>query len=95
MIERAFLAEIAEYTENKIAKVVLNDSLEITDFLVKEMIDTKVGMQYLIPAAQISLVTKIVLVDQSGTAISTNEVYIPIASDTLLLQTIQVKEASA
>lgn len=95
MIERAFLTEIAEYTENKIAKVVLNNSLEITDFLVKEMTDTKVGMQYLIPASQISLVTKIALVDQSGTAISTNEVYIPIASDTLLLQTIQVKEASA
>lgn len=95
MIERDFLTEIAEYTENKIAKVVLNDSWEITDFLVKEMTDTKVGMQYLIPAAQISLVTKIALVDQNGLAISTNEVYIPIASDTLLLQTIQVKEASA
>lgn len=95
MIEQAFLMEIAEYTENKIAKVVLNDSLVITDFLVKEINDTKVGMQYLIPAALISLVTKIVLVDHNDSAISANEVYIPIASDTLLLQTIQVKEASA
>lgn len=93
MISSKFLTEIADYTEAKIAKVILNDTVEITDFTLKQVTESTIGMQYLIPSSQISLVTKIVLADASGQAISTNEVNVPIASDTLLLHTIQVKGA--
>ena len=91
MIVSTFLNEIAEYTDNRIAKVVLNDTYEITTFEVKEVSESTVGMQYVVPSSAISLITKIDLKTATNQIISTNEVYVPLASDTLLLQTIYVR----
>lgn len=95
MIASTFLADVAQYTNGRIAKVVLNDTVEITKFTIKEVTGSQLGMQYVVPAASVSLVTKIDLRDKDNKVISTNNVYVPIASDTLLLQTINVKEVSA
>lgn len=94
MISSTFLNEVAEYTDTKIAKVVINDTYEITNFQVKEVTGSTLGMQYIVPSSSISLVTKIDLKTASNQLISTNNVYVPIASDTLLLQTIYVREVS-
>lgn len=94
MIVSTFLNEVAEYTDGRIAKVVLNDELEITNFQVKEVTASTLGMQYIVPSSAISLVTKIDLKTATNQLISTNDVYVPIASDTLLLQTIYVREVS-
>lgn len=94
MIVSTFLNEVAEYTDNKIEKVVLNDVYEINTFQVKEVTGTTVGMQYIVPSSAISLITKIDLKTATDQLISTNNVYVPIASDTLLLQTIYVREVS-
>lgn len=95
MIASTFLADVAQYTNGRIAKVVLNDTVEITNFSIKEVTESQIGMQYIVPAASVSLVTKIDLKDKDNKVISSNNVYVPIASDTLLLQTISVKEANA
>lgn len=95
MISQTFFNEIADYTQGRIAKVILNDTVEITDFTLKQVTESTIGMQYLISASQIENVTKIQLADASGHPISTNEVFVPIASDTLLLHTIQVKEVAS
>lgn len=92
MIQKSFLTEIANYTNGEIAKVVLNDTFQITDFVIKEVTETTVAMQYLIPVASLSLVTKIDLKDSANRVISTNDVYIPIASDTLILHTFAIRE---
>ncbi|MDN4069276.1 ketopantoate hydroxymethyltransferase [Paenibacillus vini] len=92
MIASSFLNGVANYTHGRIAKVVLNDSIEIANFTIKEVTESTVGMQYIVPAALVSLVTKIDLKDSNNNLISTNNVYVPIASDTLLLQTILIKE---
>ncbi|MDF2925879.1 MAG: ketopantoate hydroxymethyltransferase [Paenibacillaceae bacterium] len=92
MIATAFLTDVATYTDGRIAKVVLNDTYTITDFTVKEVSGAAVAMQYMVPVADVSLVTKIELKDSADNVISSNDVYVPIASDTILLQSIQVKE---
>lgn len=94
MISSMLLSEIAELVDNKIAKVVLNETYEIDTFEVKSVTESTVGMQYIIPASAVSLVTKIELKNSSDQVISSNDVYVPITSDTLILQTIEVKEAS-
>lgn len=94
MIAGTYLSGIANYTNGRIAKVVLNDSVEITNFMFKEVSDSTIGMQYFVPAATVSTVYKIDLKDSNNKVISTNNVYVPLASDTILLQTIQVKEVS-
>ncbi|MNW37321.1 hypothetical protein D3C74_143610 [compost metagenome] len=94
MITGTFLASLANYANGRITKVVLNDAIEITNFLVKEITESTIGMQFIVPVAEVSLVTKIDLKDNSDNVISTNNVNVPIASDTLLLQTLIIKEVS-
>ncbi|MOA03116.1 hypothetical protein D3C78_1226010 [compost metagenome] len=94
MIPNSFLASVANYTNGKIAKVILNDTYEITNFVVKTVTDSTVGLQYVVPAAAVSVVTKIELKDSSNNVVCTNNVNVPIASDTLLLQTILIREGA-
>lgn len=94
MIKSTFLGDLANYTNSKIAKVVLNDTIEITGFTIKEVTASIIGMQYIVQSADVSLVTKIDLKDAANNVISTNNVYVPITSDTLLLQTVLIKEVS-
>lgn len=88
----SFLNDVARFVDANISKVVLNDTVEITSFSVKEVTGSTVGMQYIVPAADVSLVTKIELKDASNNIKTTNNVYVPITTDTLLLHTVQVKE---
>ncbi|WP_244996676.1 ketopantoate hydroxymethyltransferase [Paenibacillus woosongensis] len=88
----SFLNDVARFVDANISKVVLNDTVEITSFNVKEVTGSTVGMQYIVPAADVSLVTKIELKDANNNIKTTNNVYVPITTDTLLLHTVQVKE---
>jgi len=92
MIDTAFLQDVAEYVDSRVAKVVLNGTYVITDFEVKQVADNVLAMKYLIPAADVSLVTSIELKDEVDNVISSNIVNIPIAADHLMIQSITVKE---
>ncbi|GIP59681.1 hypothetical protein J15TS10_34950 [Paenibacillus woosongensis] len=92
MMVSSFLNDVARFVDANISKVVLNDTVEITSFNVKEVTGSTVGMQYIVPAADVSLVTKIELKDANNNIKTTNNVYVPITTDTLLLHTVQVKE---
>jgi len=95
MIHAQFLNDVADFVNGKIAKVVLNGTVEISNFTVKEAPERTVILQYIIPVAGVSLVELIELRSSSGALITSNEVEIPVTSDTLMLQTIEVKEVMA
>jgi hypothetical protein len=92
MIDSAFLHDVANYVDSRVAKVVLNGTYVITNFEVKQVTDYVLAMKYLIPAADVSLVTKIELKDGADNVISSNDVIIPITADHLMIQSITVKE---
>jgi len=92
MISEQFLHEIAEYVDERVAKVVLNGSYEITEFETKAVTDNTLAIRYVIPATEVSLVTKIELKSADDDLITSNDVHIPVSSDTLMLQTITMKE---
>lgn len=92
MIAEGILHDVAEYVNGRVAKVVLNGTYAITDFEVKSVTDKVLVLNYIIPVAEISLVTLIELKDAADTVLSSNAVNIPIAADHLMLQTIEVKE---
>ncbi|MFC4601862.1 ketopantoate hydroxymethyltransferase [Cohnella hongkongensis] len=92
MIDTQFLSDVADYVNGRIAKVILNGTVDITNFTVKEVSERTVILQYIIPVADVSLVELIELKDTSGNLITSNPVEIPITSDTLMLQTVEVKE---
>ena len=95
MIDAAFLQDVAEYVDSRVAKVVLNGTYAITDFEVKQVTDNVLALKYLIPVADVSLVTSIELKDAADNVISTNNVNIPITADHLMIQSITVKEGDA
>jgi len=92
MIEDRFLSDVAGFINSYITKVVLNESFEITSFLVKEVCGNLLYLEYLVPAASVSEVRLIQPQNALGNVVSTNEVYVPISSDTAIRQTIEVKE---
>lgn len=92
MISTQFLHDVATYTDGRIAKVVLNGSVVITDFEVKQVTDNKLALNYIVRSSSVSTITLIELKDATDNIISSNAVNVPIASDTLMLQTVEVKE---
>ncbi|WP_019849831.1 hypothetical protein [Desulfitobacterium sp. PCE1] len=92
MISTEFLSSVAGYVDGQVAKVVLNKSYEITSFKVKETEQGLVNMQYVVPDGVVPIVSLIELRDSSDTVISSNEVYVPITADTIITQSIRVKE---
>lgn len=94
MIAEGILHDVAEYVNGRVAKVVLNGTYTITDFEVKSVTDSVLVLNYIIPVAEIPLVTLIELKDAADTVLSSNAVNIPIAADHLMLQTIEVKEGN-
>ncbi|MCA1293115.1 ketopantoate hydroxymethyltransferase [Paenibacillus sp. alder61] len=94
MIAEGILHDVAEYVNGRVAKVVLNGTYTITDFEVKSVTDKILVLNYIIPVAEIPLVTLIELKDAADTVLSSNAVNIPIAADHLMLQTIEVKEGN-
>nr|WP_150959370.1 ketopantoate hydroxymethyltransferase [Aneurinibacillus sp. XH2] len=92
MITQEFLHDVAEYSNGRVAKVVINDTYEITNFEVKEVTDNVLALNYIVPAGSVSVVTKIELKDSSDKLISSNTVNVPITTDTMMIQSIEVKE---
>ncbi|RRJ62392.1 ketopantoate hydroxymethyltransferase [Paenibacillus oralis] len=94
MIATEFLHDVAEYVDTRVAKVVLNNTYEITNFDQKAVTDSTLAINYVVPAVDISLITQIELRDASNKVITSNAVNVPVPSDTLMLQTIEVKEVN-
>lgn len=92
MITSTFLHDVAVYVDDHIDKVVLNGSYEITDFEVKQVTGSTLALNYMVRVADVSLITLIELKDSSNNVKTSNVVNVPIASDTIMLQTIEVKE---
>ncbi|MFD0712856.1 ketopantoate hydroxymethyltransferase [Paenibacillus sp. GCM10027626] len=95
MIATAYLGELASYTNNKIAKVVINGTFEITSFSVKQATGGVIEMKYMIPNGAVPEATLVELRSAGNDVISSNVVSVPITSDTIITQKIQVREAQA
>ncbi|MBB6670290.1 ketopantoate hydroxymethyltransferase [Cohnella nanjingensis] len=94
MIATTFLHDVAVYTEGRVSKVVINGALEITDFETKQVTNNNLVLNYIVPVSDVTLITLIELKDSADNLISSNTVNVPITSDTFMLQTLKVKEAT-
>ncbi|RED65466.1 ketopantoate hydroxymethyltransferase [Cohnella phaseoli] len=95
MIDTQFLHDVAEYVNTRIAKVVLNGNYEINSFTARVVEDGMVALNYIVPVADVSLITLIELKDSVNRLVTTDVVNVPITSDTKMLQTVEAKEVVA
>lgn len=92
MITTDFLNDVAMYTIERIAKVVINGEVEISDFSVKQIAGSNCVINYFVPADLVSEINIIELQDAGSAVIASNSVNIPIAADQLMIQTIEIRE---
>jgi len=95
MITAGLLHDVADYVNGRVAKVVINGAYVISNFEVKAVNDNVLALNYVVPAAEVSLITLVELKDAADAVLTSNAVNIPIAADHLMLQTIEVKEVTA
>lgn len=92
-IKQEMLNGIAEFTSVDIAKVRVNESLIITDFIIKESTQNIVTVEYQIALESgITEVTKVELLDVMDNVLTESLVYVPILESIILKHTIQIKE---
>lgn len=94
MITARFLNEVASFVDTRVAKVVLNGTYEITNFDVKQVTDNTLALNYLVPVSDVSLITEIEVKDAQDNVISSNNVYVPITTDHMMIQAIEIKEGA-
>jgi len=94
VITTSFLHDVALYTEGRVEKVILNGTHEITNFEVKHVTESTLALNYIVTATEVPVITLIELKDASNQVLSSNIVNVPITADTMMLQPIEVKEAS-
>ncbi|APO43351.1 ketopantoate hydroxymethyltransferase [Paenibacillus xylanexedens] len=92
-MDQEALNELATYLHSRITKVVLNGVYEITDFVEKTVSDSTVALNFLIPAADVSMVTLIEVKGQN-IRVSSKAVNVPNLSDTLMLETFEIEEVT-
>ncbi|RJX40860.1 ketopantoate hydroxymethyltransferase [Paenibacillus pinisoli] len=92
MIDSDLLNSIAQHVNSRVDKVVINGSFVITDFVVKAVTDNVMALNYIVPAAEVSLITMIELKDMSNKVLTSRPVNVPVVADLMMLQTITVKE---
>ena len=92
-IKQEMLNGIAEFTSSDIAKVRVNESLIIDDFIVKESAQNIATIEYQIALEDgITEVTKVELLDVMDNVLTESLVYVPILENIILKHTIQIKE---
>lgn len=93
MITEGLLHGVAEYVNSSVAKVVINGTYTITDFEVKAVTNNVLALNYIVPVAEVSLITLVELKDEANNVLISDPVNVPITADHLMLQTIEIKEA--
>lgn len=92
-VTQTLLNNLATYTAN-VKKVVLNDTIEITNFEQKEAVESQVFIEYAIKKDLLprGTITNIKIVNESEEIIGESDVYIPVATDTVINHVLTIKE---
>ncbi|GIP35515.1 ketopantoate hydroxymethyltransferase [Paenibacillus sp. J2TS4] len=92
MITTHFLNKVARFADSRVAKIVLNETYEITKFTLKRVENNELILNYMVPFGSVETITLIELKEADDRTLSSNEVYVPVTTDTIMIQTIEVKE---
>lgn len=86
MIENSFLVDLATFTVSDVAKVLINDTIYITNFIIKHAIGQTFELKNFVTYTQTTHITNLKLLRYDNSIISSNVVDVPISpsQDTVL-----------
>lgn len=85
------LADIATFVEGDVASAQINGNISITG-LSKSVSGNTLTVSYTVTPEQATEVTKVALLDSSGTILTSSTVYVPVGQSTIFKHTIPVAE---
>lgn len=92
-IESELINELKRTTLNKINHIIINDTYRIDNFKVKDIVDDKVVIEYVVPvSSSLDNITKVQIFDSNSKVLSTITLYVPLLNDSELKHTINIEE---
>ena len=93
-IQPALLDDAASFVASDVAKVRINDSVEIVDFRVKQSSGNTVSIEYEVTPEHTNLITNIKLLRSDGAVLTQSAVYVPVTQTIVSKHIITVKEGT-
>lgn len=91
---QALLNSTANFVASDISKVLLNDSVTITQFKTKKVADNVVSVEYEVTPSMATTITNLKLLRADGTVLTQSAVYVPVTDTIISKHTITVKEGA-
>lgn len=92
-IQTTYLDELATYTNAQVTKIKINDSITITSFDLKHVVDNKFEIKFTVLQSDTTIITNIKMLKTDNTVICSRDVNIPIPLDEVVLrETITISE---
>ena len=93
-IQQALLNDTANFVAEDISAVLLNDTIKISEFTLKQVSENIVIVEYLVTSAMTNLITNIKLLRSDETVLTQSVVYVPVTQTITSKHTITVKEGA-
>lgn len=92
-IDDNLLTETANFIDSIIYKIIVNDNVEITDFVTKQVSDNTVELEYNVNNdLGVNFINRLRVCKKDGTVLTDAAVYIPVVGETSVNHKISVKE---
>ena len=93
-IQQALLDDAATCVSTNIASVLINDSIKVSTFRLKQASENIVSVEYTVSPSMTNLITNIKLLREDDTVLTESTVYVPVTQDIVSKHTITVKEGA-
>lgn len=93
-IKPALLNSAASFVADDIAAVLINDSIKVSEFRLKQVEDNVVSIEYEVFPDMTNLVTDIKLIRADDTVLTQSAVYVPVTQTVVSKHIITVKEGA-
>lgn len=93
-IKQALLNDTADFVAEDIAGVLLNDSINVSEFRLKEVSENIVSVEYEVTPEMTNLITDIKLLRADDTVLTQAAVYVPVTQTVVSKHIITVKEGA-
>lgn len=91
-IQDSLLAGTANYVKDTIAKVLLNGTVVISNFVTKQVNNNTVELEYKVTSNDVNTITLLQLCKADDTILTSVSVYVPIVGETLVNHKIKISE---
>lgn len=92
-IDDNLLTETANFIDSIIYKIIVNDNVEIMDFVTKQVSDNTIELEYNVNNdLGVNFINRLRVCKKDGTVLTDATVYIPVVGETLVNHKISVKE---